>query len=117
MYFKADDIKKDKSKTVSDIMYICKHNNAGYGTEVSECVKFMLNNFQTDHYSVWLVLTDGEFYPSSLKKLIPMKNKVLFIVYNEDIKYCMMNTWMKWCADPNYDEISRCYIDTRDYQE
>ena len=110
LYFKADDVKKDKEGTVSKIVNMALKNNAGNRTNIHKCVDFVVKSLDNDRFSVWLFLTDGEFNPKSLKNLIPIKNKVLFIIYNHNIKE-RFNKHLKWCVDPNYDEISRCYIE------
>lgn len=111
VYFKADEVKRDKDAAITKILNMVNSNNAGRtATKVDGCVEYALKNVQNDRFSVWIFLTDGEFNANPLKKLIPMKNKLLFVIYNYDI-ISQFNKYLGWCVNPEYEPLSRCYIE------
>ena len=111
VYMKVDEVKSDRDEAISKILNMIDYNAADKrGTKVDGCVDYALKNVQNDRFSVWMFLTDGEFNASPLKRLIPMKNKVLLVIYNYNI-IGQFDYFLKWCVNPEYEPLSRCYIE------
>lgn len=110
VYLKVEDVKKDRGAAISKVLDMVENNEAGGGTRVTDCVDYILKNVQTDRFSVWLFLTDGEFNAKPLSKLIPIKTKLMLVIYNYNIMK-KFEKKLKWCVDPNFDQLSKCYIE------
>ena len=117
IYMVADEVKKNKEAAMKLVIEMATNNDAGGGTEVKDCVDYILKTRQSDRNSVWLFLTDGGFWDvTPLKKLLPMKNKIMFVIYEHDIKEQLLG-YLSWCIEPDYDQLKKCYIELNDTEK
>lgn len=111
VYFTGDEAKTDKEAIINRVIEMAVHNNAGGGTRIVPCVETILKYSQSEPKSVWIIFTDGEFVgEKSLKKLLSSSNRILFVIYNRKFEE-RFKSWLKWCVDPDYEQLSKCYID------
>lgn len=111
VYFTGDEAKTDKEAIINRVIEMAVHNNAGGSTRIVPCVETILKYSQSEPKSVWIIFTDGEFVgEKSLKKLLSSSNRILFVIYNRKFEE-RFKGWLKWCVDPDYEQLSKCYID------
>lgn len=111
VYFTGEDAKNDKEAIINRVVEMATNNSAGWGTRIAPCVDTIVKYSQTEPKSVWIILTDGEFTgEKNLKRLLSSSNRILFVVYNKQFEK-KFKKHLKWCVDPDYDKLSKCYID------
>ena len=117
VYFTGDDAKNDKEALINRIIEMATNNEAGGGTRIKPCVDTIVKYSQSEPKSVWIILTDGEFSgEKSLKRILSASNRILFVVYNKNFEK-KFKKHLKWCVDPDYDKLSKCYIDLEKEQK
>ena len=110
LHFEADYVKEHHDSVVTQIINMCQDNVAGSGTNIGKCVNYIIKTIENDRHSVWLFLTDGEFSGRTLGKLLAWKKKILFLIYNHNIRK-QFKKHLKWCVNPALDQLKRCYIE------
>ena len=111
VYFTGDEAKNDKEAIINRVVEMATDNSAGGGTRIKPCVDTIVKYSQNEPKSVWIILTDGEFSgEKNLKRILSASNRILFVVYNKNFEK-KFKKHLKWCVDPDYDKLSKCYID------
>lgn len=111
VYFTGDEAKKDKEAIINRVVEMATNNSAGGSTRLAPCVDTIVKYSQNEPKSVWIILTDGEFSgEKNLKRLLSSSNRILFVIYNKKFEK-KFKTILKWCVEPDYDKLSKCYID------
>lgn len=117
VYFTGDDAKNDKEALINRIVEMATDNEAGGGTRIKPCVDLIVKYSQSEPKSVWIILTDGEFSgEKSLTRILSASNRILFVVYNKQFEK-KFKGHLKWCVNPDYDKLSKCYIDLEKEQK
>lgn len=117
VYFTGDDAKNDKEALINRIIEMAINNEAGGGTIIKPCVDLIVKYSQSEPKSVWIILTDGEFSDEkSLTRILSASNRILFVVYNKQFEK-EFKEHLKWCVNPDYDKLSKCYIDLEKKQK
>ena len=117
VYFTGDDAKNDKEALINRIIEMATNNEAGGGTRIKPCVDLIVKYSQSEPKSVWIILTDGEFSgEKSLTRILSASNRILFVVYNKQFEK-KFKGHLKWCVNPDYDKLSKCYIDLEKEQK
>ena len=117
VYFTGDDAKNDKEALINRIVEMATDNEAGGGTRIKPCVDLIVKYSQSEPKSVWIILTDGEFSgEKSLSRILSASNRILFVVYNKQFEK-KFKKHLKWCVNPDYDKLSKCYIDLEKEQK